>query len=110
MHVSVTPGPDPVYVHICHRIREARRAVNMTQEQLGQKLSLSRTSVANIEKGRQQVLVHTLLLISRELRVSVDSLVPEEPEEKAHLDLPGDLSAPERKFVLSVVNESKKKK
>lgn len=49
----------------------------MTQEALASKISLSRTSVINIEKGRQQLLVHTLADIARALKVAPAELIPE---------------------------------
>lgn len=48
----------------------------MTQEDLALKVSLTRTSIINIEKGRQQLLVHTLVDIARALSVSVPELLP----------------------------------
>lgn len=49
----------------------------MTQEALASKISLSRTSVINIEKGRQQLLVHTLVDIARALHVTPADLIPD---------------------------------
>lgn len=49
----------------------------MSQETLSQKANLTRTSIVNIEKGRQQVFLHTVVELSRALSVSVASLVPE---------------------------------
>lgn len=49
----------------------------MTQEALASKISLSRTSVINIEKGRQQLLVHMLVDIARSLNVAPVDLIPE---------------------------------
>lgn len=52
------------------------RAGRLTQEALATKASLTRTSIINIEKGRQQILLHTLVDISRALQVSVSDLIP----------------------------------
>lgn len=49
----------------------------MTQEALAAKTRLTRTSIINIEKGRQQVLLHTLVDIASALRVSPVELIPE---------------------------------
>lgn len=40
------------------------------------KAALTRTSIINIEKGRQQILLHTLVDISRALQVSISDLLP----------------------------------
>jgi transcriptional regulator with XRE-family HTH domain len=52
------------------------RAGRLTQEALAVKAALTRTSIVNIEKGRQQILLHTLLDISRALEVSLTDLIP----------------------------------
>jgi transcriptional regulator with XRE-family HTH domain len=63
------------YAALGRQIAQARQS-KMTQEDLAQKLSLTRTSVINIEKGRQQVLVHTLADIAKALGVSITDLLP----------------------------------
>lgn len=63
------------YIALGRRIADVRQA-RMTQDELAKAVSLSRTSIINIEKGRQQVLVHTLASISRVLGVSPDKLLP----------------------------------
>jgi transcriptional regulator with XRE-family HTH domain len=50
----------------------------MTQEALAKKVSLTRTSIINIEKGRQQILLHNLVDIARALQVSPAELIPHE--------------------------------
>jgi DNA-binding XRE family transcriptional regulator len=52
------------------------RAGRLTQEALANKAALTRTSIINIEKGRQQILLHTLVDISRALQVSIADLLP----------------------------------
>lgn len=64
------------YSGLGRRIREVRQKNNLTQEALASLVSLTRTSVTNIEKGRQQVLVHTLVEIAAALKVSPESLLP----------------------------------
>jgi transcriptional regulator with XRE-family HTH domain len=64
------------YVALGRQIAIARLSKRTTQEDLALKLSLSRTAIINIEKGRQQVLVHTLTDIAAALAVSVASLLP----------------------------------
>lgn len=65
------------YSVLGHRIREVRQQKNLTQESLAKRVSLTRTSVTNIEKGRQQLLVHTFLEIAEALSVSPASLLPQ---------------------------------
>ena len=79
-----------LYTEIGRRIRNARVAKNLSQEGLAVGVGLTRTSITNIEKGRQKLLVHTLWAIARELSVDVSSLLPsvEEPFEEALKELP----------------------
>lgn len=65
-----------LYRELGRQIRQARQQQNLTQEALASLVSLNRTSVTNIEKGRQQVLVHTLLEIAAALKVPPESLLP----------------------------------
>jgi transcriptional regulator with XRE-family HTH domain len=64
------------YAAVGRRIAKARSG-NLTQEALAKKTALTRTSIVNIEKGRQQVLLHTLVDIAQALRVPVNELIPE---------------------------------
>lgn len=73
---------DPVYREVGRRIFEARDRMGLTQEQLAKKISLKRTSITNIEKGRQQLLLHMLIKIAKELDVTVESLIPKSTDKK----------------------------
>jgi len=64
------------YAAVGGRIAKARIG-RMTQEALATKTSLTRTSIINIEKGRQQILVHTLVDIAHALQVPISDLVPD---------------------------------
>lgn len=48
------------YAEVGRRIRQAREKRGLSQEALASAVSLTRTSVTNIEKGRQKFLVHTI--------------------------------------------------
>lgn len=62
------------YVDLGARISELRRKKKLSQAELADLVSLSRASIANIESGRQQVLVHTLVAIAESLNVSISEL------------------------------------
>jgi transcriptional regulator with XRE-family HTH domain len=57
-------------------LAEARNKKKMSQEVLARELGLSRTSITNIEKGRQPVQLHTLYQISQLLSVELKDLLP----------------------------------
>lgn len=56
-----------------HRERHEER---LTQEELGRRVGLSRTSIVNIEKGRQHPAVHQLYVFAKELKVTPQALLP----------------------------------
>jgi DNA-binding XRE family transcriptional regulator len=55
---------------------EMRRKQGISQEMLADELGLSRTSITNIEKGRQPVQLHTLYIIARLLSIDIKELLP----------------------------------
>ena len=57
---------------VAHR----RRLRGMTQAELGGQVGLSRTSVTNIERGRQRVSLDTFLRIAAALGVAPENLLP----------------------------------
>lgn len=88
-----------MYPRIGHRIRRARLRLQFTQAQLGQAVGLTRTSIANIELGRQKIMVHTLFQFAEVLHVSVAQLLPayEEASPQDQVDA-GVLAPDERAF------------
>ncbi|WP_050900669.1 helix-turn-helix domain-containing protein [Paenibacillus elgii] len=66
---------DDYYKAVGKRIRESRLRQGMTQSALGQKLHISRPSVANIEAGRQRVQIHFLYQIASELETTITDLL-----------------------------------
>jgi transcriptional regulator with XRE-family HTH domain len=98
---------DAVYSAIGSRIREIRQAARLTQSAVAAEAKLTRQSVANIEKGRQRFMLHTLLDISRALDVEPASLLPAASSLKVSLDVDQfGLTPKAKRFVLSVL-ESK---
>ena len=57
-------------------VRRHRVRLKLTQDQLADRVGLSRTSITNIEKGRQKVLIHHLILLAESLQVSPEALLP----------------------------------
>ena len=58
------------------KIRAAREIRRITQEQLGGAVKLSRTSITNIELGRQRLLVDQLARIAAVLNQPMEDLIP----------------------------------
>ena len=57
-------------------LAETRRKKGISQELLADELGLSRTSITNIEKGRQPVQLYSLYCIARLLEVELKDLLP----------------------------------
>lgn len=68
---------NPFYKHIGLTLRAARESVGMTQGELANVVGLSRTSLTNIELGRQRILVDQLAELASALHVPVSALIPE---------------------------------
>jgi transcriptional regulator with XRE-family HTH domain len=64
------------YRHFGQLLSEARRKQGISQEILADELGFSRTSITNIEKGRQPIQLHNLYLIARLLSVEIKELLP----------------------------------
>lgn len=65
-----------LYARLGQLIRERRRELGLTQERLASQVSISRASIANIETGRQRILVHQLYMIAEKLDVEPVALLP----------------------------------
>jgi transcriptional regulator with XRE-family HTH domain len=78
---AIESGPvdstEDLYLEIGRRIRKARRDSGLTQEALGDRTGLARTSITNIESGNQQLPLHVLWRVAEVLDVEPRSLVPE---------------------------------
>ena len=72
-----------LYKRLGATIKGQRRALGLTQQQLAKQLGISRASLANVETGRQRVLVHQLYELAEQLNVNVQELLPESSEADA---------------------------
>jgi DNA-binding XRE family transcriptional regulator len=67
------------YIDLGSKIHTIRKQCKINQDQLAEKVGLTRTSIVNIEKGRQKVLIHTLINIASALNADLKELIPVEP-------------------------------
>lgn len=58
-----------MYKNLGSRIRSLRKSLGWTQDRLAKAVGISRASLANIEAGRQQVLVHHLFTLAQALNL-----------------------------------------
>ena len=73
-NIDVTPHP--VYKQIGAVIRQRRKQLDFKQQKLASKLGISRGSLANIETGRQSILVHQLYKFAEILGLTPSDLLP----------------------------------
>lgn len=67
---------DDFYAALGAAVRTKREEVGLTQAQLSGRVGMSRTSITNIERGRQRLLADQLQAVASSLGVSVDQLLP----------------------------------
>lgn len=85
---EVTPDEtDRFYVDFGRRVRAAREHSGLTQHALADMLGLTRSSVANIEAGRQRALLHMTAAVAAATGVPAADLLPD----KASLTAPPSL-------------------
>lgn len=83
-----------------------RRGKNLSQEALASAVGLTRTSISNIESGRQKMLLHTLVDIADALKVDASQLLPTRPaapEGVLGVEQLAGLQANERAFIESAI-------
>ena len=67
---------DELYDKLGGLIRARRKALSLTQQDVAARIGMSRASLANIETGRQKVLVHQLYALAEALDLSPADLLP----------------------------------
>jgi len=65
-----------IYGFIGAAIKRRRKQLRMTQEQLAALMGNSRASLANVETGRQGILIHQIFRFAENLNVKVEDLLP----------------------------------
>ena len=106
---------DTFYLSVGERVRQQRKSAGMDQETLARHLNLSRTTVINIEKGRQRLSLEHAWLVAQVLDVSIDELLPptklktdvDWAKKIKHIDQIGDN---EKKNVMEIITKLRKKR
>ncbi|WP_369361784.1 helix-turn-helix domain-containing protein [Priestia megaterium] len=104
-----------LYSEIGNLIKKNRLLRKLTQEDLGNRVGLTRASITNIERGKQKISIHTLYLIADVLNISPQSLMPEPSAlQKSEGQLPESLSEiksitteKEYEWIKNVIKKSK---
>lgn len=102
-----------VYRRFGRLLARSRERAGLTQEKLAASLGLSRTSVTNIERGRQPIQLHTLYAISDTLGAELVDLLPAVPRSEADLSIDpralNDLNIKQEQFVRKIAKSAKSK-
>lgn len=64
------------YRAVGRRVRTARTGADLTQDELAEAVDLSRSSIANLEAGRQRIPLHLFAVIAEKLAVPISDLLP----------------------------------
>lgn len=97
------------YRQVGNRIRAKRRERGLSQEGLAKAIGLKRPSISNIEKGRQNLLLHTFCDIASTLDTTTDALVATDREPQS-IRMPDLRSLPKdvREFIEAGISTNKK--
>jgi transcriptional regulator with XRE-family HTH domain len=111
-HMSPNKKQKILYETVGKRIRDTRKIAKLTQEGLATRVNLTRTSVTNIEKGRQKLLLHTLFELATAMKVPVAQLMPDQREEQPQFEqkLTNGLSVAEKKWIVGEISKPSKTK
>ncbi len=88
------------------RLREMRRRVGLSQDQLANAARLSRTSIVNVERGRQGVSLGTLYRLADALSCSPAQLLPARQEVEMPRIAIGSEAVSARQAVLAVLRRA----
>jgi transcriptional regulator with XRE-family HTH domain len=103
--VALSQGP--FYQALGERLRRARQSARFSQGRLADCVGLSRSSVANIETGRQPIYIHALVQIAKQLQTPISKLIPPTGNEMgAEIDEVSRLPENQRRFVNLVLQKS----
>lgn len=68
--------PNPVNIAFGKKLAEERKRSEITQVELGDRVGVVRTTIANIEAGRQSISLPLLYRIALALKCDLNSLLP----------------------------------
>lgn len=84
--MAIITDIDKFYIDLGENIKNLREKLGYSQEEIGKYLDLTRTSIVNIEKGRQRSPLHTLYELASFFNVDINALLPQK-NEKNQTDL-----------------------
>jgi transcriptional regulator with XRE-family HTH domain len=106
--ISACMNLEPIYKTIGGIIRQRRRRLELAQAKLAARLGMSRATLANIETGRQRVLVHHLYAFAKALDMKPGDLLPQmitarSVIEWAQFPIPSDLKPQQKEQIARLI-------
>lgn len=104
-------NPELLYQHIGTTIKQKRKKLKWTQEELARRVAMSRAALANIETGRQNVLIHQLYGFAAALGLRIEDLLPQADNvdlasSPSYFPLPKNLSRVQKEQITRLLNET----
>ena len=80
---------EEIYLAFGRQVAARRQSLGKSQKQVAEKVGLSRASIANIESGRQSVLLHQVFALADALEMaSVAEILPIRPSPRVEEEMP----------------------
>ncbi len=99
-------NPNPIDVHVGHRVRMRRMLLGMSQEKLGERLGLTFQQIQKYEKGGNRISASRLYQIAQILGVPVQFFFEDLPEKYAATDEDGLAEAGEQTTIMDFLGSS----
>jgi transcriptional regulator with XRE-family HTH domain len=85
---TIVMAEEAIYKAFGRAVATRRRKLELTQAELAARVGMSRASVANIESGRQSVLLHHVYGLAEALDITkVSDLLPAKPSNRENTDM-----------------------
>lgn len=68
---------DGLYKEFGLCLRERRKEAGLTQSQVAERVGLTRTSITNIERGKQHIMLHQLFLLASAVGSKPEEMLPD---------------------------------
>jgi transcriptional regulator with XRE-family HTH domain len=98
---------EPIYKTIGTLIRRRRRRLDWSQKLLAARLGISRATLANIETGRQRILVHHLYAFAEVLEMKPNDFLPagspDSTQDWSLLPIPDDLNLRQKEQIARLI-------
>jgi transcriptional regulator with XRE-family HTH domain len=87
------------------RLRELRKEMNLTQEELANKLNLTKANISKYETGRIEPNIETINFLAKFFNVSVDYLLGRTDVRSPHSDSENELTEEEKELLEKIKSD-----